>query len=1292
MSNFDTLSGEEPLIIAHRGASGALPEHTLEAYELAILQGADFVEPDLVITKDGVLIARHEPYLDDTTNVAEVFGEERKATKIVDGREVTGYFAEDFTLEEIKQLRARQAFDIRSQDFNDIYEIPTFAEIIDLVQQLEAETGRKVGIYPETKHPTFFDEQGLSLEEPLVATLLEKGFTDPERIFIQSFEVANLLDLENNLLPGTELEGTPLVQLYDEFFVQPYDIVANFSDPNFDPISIYGTDAITATTDFGDLINQDDNPDVNLLEDFVADYAEGIGPWKRTFVLTEPLEEPVGEVTERLTGEVLPVIEDAHEAGLQVHPYTFRNEERYAVIEEDGTIQTPEEEYQQYFELGVDGVFTDFPNTAIKALEESPANQNKHVIFIHPDGTSPNHYAAARFVEEGPDGRLNWDQLEKAAVYLGHMEDQIGATSNGGAVTHATGAKVYAESFGFNGDNSPIESLSGNTGKTIMEEAVEANKVTALVQSGFAAEPGTAAFVAQVPEIEIDGQRVPPRRQVAEITKQVIESGVDFIMGGGELHMLPVGTDGFHASAEEMDGISTNPLTRPSENLIELAESLGYTVVYNQEQLLDLVDPAKTPTPPTKVLGVFATLHTFNDRPEEVLGLGTPEETPNFNPEAPTIAEMLEVTQKLAEVHPNFGNGSFVVVEEEGSDNLANNNNAAGTIEAVRRADDAIGVALEFNERYQNSLIVTAADSDAGGLQVRDPVAADSNVGNINNNPTLESRNIPLDGQTGVNSEPFVSAPDASGDEFPFGIAWAGLPDFAGGIVAKAHGINSHKLPATVDNTGIYEIMYETLFDTELTSRVESAPLAPEATAETGNVIFIHPDGTSPNHYMALRNIDYGPDGRLNWDDMSHAGVYLGHMENQLTGTSNAGAVTHATGAKVFNESFGFEEDNTEIIPASGMTGMTIMDEAIAVGKATALVQSGHIAEPGTAAFVAKTLNRVPDPDIRARDKKAEIAEQVIRSGVNVILGGGEVYMLPQGTTGVHVTPEIDAQFDDPEDRPSTNLIELAESLGYTVVYTEAELNEVMGGPELPEKLLGVFAADHTFDDRTEEELILNSNSPSPLYVSTAPTVGEMLDAATKILEQDPDGFFAVVEEEGTDNFANNNNAPGTVEAMRRGDEAIGVAMDYVDTQDPNTLVITAADSEAGGLQLFQYVPYTRPEGNLTEDPILGDTEPQVPFINVQPTTVNETRSFLDGSNGSTASEQLPWESFPAQDSLDGPMGNFGIAWAGTPDFPGGIVSKTYGLNADLLPSTLDNTEIYKIMYQTLFGPTDFVN
>ena len=905
-----------------------------------------------------------------------------------------------------------------------------------------------------------------------------------------------------------------------------------------------------------------------------------------------------------------------------------------------------------------------------------------HVIFLHPDGTSPSHYALARFVDHGPDGRLNWDKLDHAGVYLGHMEDQLGGTSNGGAITHATGAKVYAESFGFEQGNLPITSLSG-TGQTIVEEAIEVGKVTALVQSGAIFEPGTAAFVAKTEEfIDGSGNRIVPRAQSAEIARQVIESGVDFIMGGGELSLLPVGTDGFHGTAAQLDALSTSSLVRPTINLIDRAESLGYTVVYTEQQLRDLLDPAITPVTPTKVLGVFAPIHTFNDRPEEVLAANG---LPLYLETAPTIAEMLEVTQKLMEKHPNFNNGSIAIVEEEGTDNFANNNNAAGTLEAMRRSDAAIGVAMDFVEKYSNTLLITAADSDGGGLQVVDPLGA-GNVGNINNNPDGTSdRRVPLDGQTGANTLPFTSAPDASGDVFNFGVAWAGTPDFSGSIVSKAHGLNSEKLPATLDNTKIYELMYETLFEKELASRNPDPTPAPAATAETGNVIFIHPDGATPSHYMALRNIDKGPDGRLNWDMMSDAGVYLGHMENQLTGTSNAAAVTHATGVKVFNESFGLEADNSPVIPASGQIGKNILDEAIEAGKATALIQSGHIGEPGTAAFAAATTNRDGD-DIRARSKIAEIAEQVIRSGTDVIMAGGEVFLLPMGTTGFHVTAEIDAAFTNPVQRPTINLIELAESLGYTVVYTEEQMNAAVNGPTPPTKLLGVFAAVNTFDDRTEEALGLNTATPLPLYVETAPTVAEMLGASLKILRRDPDGFFVVVEEEGTDNFANSNNAVGTIEAMRRADAAIGVAMDYVNTQDPNTLVVTAADSDAGGMQVFQFAPHNRPSGNFDPTNPNLESQPEVPFINVNPTTVNTTRAFLDGEKGSTASTEFPWVPFASVDSIDGPMGNFGVAWAGTPDFPGSIVSKAYGMNADLLPSTLDNTFIYDLMYKTLFG------
>lgn len=184
---------QPPIVIGHRGASGHRPEHTLAAYKLAIEMGADFIEPDLVSTKDGVLITRHEPNIINTTNVASIAKfAERKTTRSVDGKEEEGFFANDFTLAEIKELRAVQPQPFRDQSFNGQFEIPTLAEVLALVKQVEAETGRQVGIYPETKHPTYFDELNLSLEAPLIQTLLDNDFTDPNRVYIQSFEVTNL--------------------------------------------------------------------------------------------------------------------------------------------------------------------------------------------------------------------------------------------------------------------------------------------------------------------------------------------------------------------------------------------------------------------------------------------------------------------------------------------------------------------------------------------------------------------------------------------------------------------------------------------------------------------------------------------------------------------------------------------------------------------------------------------------------------------------------------------------------------------------------------------------------------------------------------------------------------------------------------------------------------------------------------------------------------------------------------------------------------------------------------------
>ncbi|MGC9524960.1 MAG: alkaline phosphatase [Limnospira sp.] len=865
------------------------------------------------------------------------------------------------------------------------------------------------------------------------------------------------------------------------------------------------------------------------------------------------------------------------------------------------------------------------------------------VIFIHPDGTSPSHFAAGRFVQEGPDGRLNWDEMTKAGVYLGHMKDQIVGTSNGGAVVHAMGVKPFAGSYGLDENGEPLLSLSGlspelggpdlgvGPGMTIMEEAIAAGKATAVINSGFIAEPGTGVFLADVFN----------RRETEEITAEVLESGANVILGGGETDYLPVGTFGFFGEeGTREDG----------RNLIEEATDLGYTIVYTREQLQSLPEDTQ------KVLGIFAAEDTYNDTTEEAnvaaglenYGQFFPDGTPT-NP--PTIAEMLQATLELDLFSPENENGFFIVMEEEATDNFSNNNNARGAIEAVLRADEAIGVAKDYIENVKpNTLLITAADSDGGGLEVDD--VSGETVGTVGVNPTLSDRSdaveVPYDGASGRDTEPFVSAPDANGNEYTFGVGFAGTPDFAGSIVAKTFGLNAELLPSTVDNTDIYRIMYQTLFDVELPPFVPAEPprTAPEATEDTGNVIFIHPDGTSPSHFAAARFVEEGPDGRLNWDMMTHAGVYLGHMEDQIVGTSNAGAVTHATGSKVPAPSFGFDENGVPVISRSGMRGMTIMEEAIAAGKATAVINSGFIAEPGTGAFLADVINR---------RQTEEITAEILESGVDIIFGAGETDYLPVGTVGF---------FGEEGTREDgRNLIEEAEAMGYTVVYTREELQSLS---EDTEKVLGIFAAEDTYNDTTEETNfeagLENYGQPGN---ENPPTIAEMLEAALPILSKDPDGFFVVMEEEGTDNFPNNNNARGFVEAMQRADDAIGVAMDFVDNQDPNTLLITAADSDAGGLEV---------------DDRDGET---VGTISVNPTLADRSDAVEVPMDGAEGRDSEPFISAP---DANGNQYPFGITYVGTPDFAGSIVSKTYGLNADLLPNTVDNTEIYEIMYRTLFG------
>ena len=347
-----TLNGQPPIVIGHRGASGYRPEHTLASYRLAIQLGANYIEPDLVSTRDGVLIARHEPNITGTTDVSSrpEFAS-RQTTRQVDGRAETGWFADDFTLAEIKTLRAVErlpALRTESASFNGQFEVPTLQEVIDLAKQESLSSGRTIGIYPETKHPTYFQQLGLPLEQRLVDTLNANGLTGPDApVFIQSFEVANLKQLNG-------LTDVPLVQLLDANDVRP-DGTLDFNQP-YD--FVVSGDART----YGDLLTPE-----GLAE--VATYANGLGPWKRMIVPTTGTDlngDGTISADELTITTPTSLIDDAHRAGLLVHPYTFRSEPTFLARGYGGD---PVAEYLQFYRLGVDGLFSDNPDVAVRARE-----------------------------------------------------------------------------------------------------------------------------------------------------------------------------------------------------------------------------------------------------------------------------------------------------------------------------------------------------------------------------------------------------------------------------------------------------------------------------------------------------------------------------------------------------------------------------------------------------------------------------------------------------------------------------------------------------------------------------------------------------------------------------------------------------------------------------------------------------------------------------------------------------------------------------------------------------------
>ncbi|MBD2074655.1 esterase-like activity of phytase family protein [Phormidium sp. FACHB-592] len=581
--NLNTLDGKPPIVIGHRGASSELPEHTLEAYKLAIERGADFIEPDLVSTKDGVLIARHEPILGGTTDVASrPEFVDRKRSGTIDGVLYENeFFASDFTLAEIKALRAIMPQGFRTQAFNGVFEIPTLQEVIELVQQVEKDTGKKIGIYPETKHPTYHDSLGLSLEEPLLTTLEQTGFTDSSRVYIQSFEVSNLKELNTK----TDI---PLVQLLDA-----YDVDYNTGELLYQDVNARPYDFAVAgdTRTYGDL-----QTSAGLAE--IATYADGIGPWKRMIVSLKNVDankdgqpddlnnDGTINDADRVTLAPSSLVTDAHSAGLLVHPYTFRNEGRFLASDYQGN---PAKEFEQFINLGVDGYFTDFPGTGDLVRDQitspfvrSPQNPDvlattefntldgKQPIVIGHRGASgdrPEHTLAAykKAIADGADFIEPDLVVTKDGILIARHEPMLAVlNANGTLNTTDTSTDIYLRpEFA---DRKATKVLDGNT-------------VTGWFAEDFTlAEIKTLNAIERIPAIRgtafnNDGLKVPTLDEVIDLVQQVeAEIGRKIGIYPETKHPTFFTAQGFNTSQLLVDTLVAQNFTDPSRIYIQSFE------------------------------------------------------------------------------------------------------------------------------------------------------------------------------------------------------------------------------------------------------------------------------------------------------------------------------------------------------------------------------------------------------------------------------------------------------------------------------------------------------------------------------------------------------------------------------------------------------------------------------------------------------------------------------------------------------------------------------------------------
>jgi alkaline phosphatase len=503
-----------------------------------------------------------------------------------------------------------------------------------------------------------------------------------------------------------------------------------------------------------------------------------------------------------------------------------------------------------------------------------------NMIFIHPDGTDAAYWEAGRIYWNGPDAISQWDLLPEMTVYRGHMADQLDGTSNGGATVHAFGHKVdgpgsYGTDSGAEdvrgGNVDPpraINALSGYAGSWL-REAGNAGHPIGIINDGDIAEPGTGAFLAEVAT----------RDDPNGIVQQIIQGRPGFgnrdkdpvvVLGGGEENFLPEDTpyctDAQILSAQRRGrSISVGCLVhRPAGatlteevpatggtrtdglNLLRAAVREGYTVVRTRgefRRLRNAVASRQVDASRLKVLGLFADEDIFNDEPEESLiarGLvdesvpvsakrtnlvlfGSEPGTPGYRP--PSAPEMNRFGLAVLQAHAKRTGRPFGLVSEvESTDNFGNNNNGIGALNALRMANGVVGAARRFQSNHPQTLVLTAADSSGGapqvsGINIDEEIPA--TVGSIPVNPTGaeeegEEPQNPLDGRYGRETAPFRAAPDQFGQRLPFALAWTGGPDFNGGIVTRAQGLNAQLLDSALfdrfDNVDVYRMAYLTLF------------------------------------------------------------------------------------------------------------------------------------------------------------------------------------------------------------------------------------------------------------------------------------------------------------------------------------------------------------------------------------------------------------------------------------------------------------------------------------------------